>query len=653
MVSLDGTLPKKTTGDLTRKALAHSHELLLALSRAAHAVQKARTAEEVYRAVGDQIKALGGDVSLFIATEKPNQLAVAYTSYELGFLRKAEQLTGLSALDYRFEAPPGGIFASGIADGSTIYARDVKEYTIAMLPKGLQSLAEQIINVLDAKQGIFAPLRLEDKTLGVMVVSGSSLTENDVPVMESFAAQIAISLHNLNLTRQMQNELATRQRAEEELRRSEERYRTLFDNMMDGIYRSTHDGRFVDVNAAMVRMFGYSSREELMAVDIKKELYFLPEERGSHILDTGREEIEVYRMRRKDGSEIWVEDHGHYVHDERGNILYHAGMLRDVTTRKKAEESALLQSAALEAAANAIAITDIKGTLQWVNHAWFELTGYSKEESVGRNMSIVKSDVHDPKFYKELWGTILAGRVWRGELKNRRKDGVLYDEEQTITPVLDSRGNVTHFIAIKLDITKRKQTEAALEQVRRELEQANLDLKKALEHEQHLSHTDALTGVSNRRHLFELAAHEFDVAKRYEHPLSIIVFDLDHFKSVNDTFGHALGDRMLQEVTRTVRSQLREVDLIGRYGGEEFVIILPMTAARQAWLLAERIRAGVEALRVQTDREPAAVTLSVGIAEMIHTRQDKSAEDVIRHADEAMYAAKQAGRNRTVIFDTE
>ncbi|MBI5951831.1 MAG: diguanylate cyclase [Chloroflexi bacterium] len=653
MVSLDGTLPKKTTGDLTRKALAHSHELLLALSRAAHAVQKARTAEEVYRAVGDQIKALGGDVSLFIATEKPNQLAVAYTSYELSFLRKAEQLTGLSALDYRFETPPGGIFASGIADGSTIYARDVKEYTIAMLPKGLQSLAEQIINVLDAKQGIFAPLRLEDKTLGVMVVSGSSLTENDVPVMESFAAQIAISLHNLNLTRQMQNELATRQRAEEELRRSEERYRTLFDNMMDGIYRSTHDGRFVDVNAAMVRMFGYSSREELMAVDIKKELYFLPEERGSHILDTGREEIEVYRMKRKDGSEIWVEDHGYYVHDERGNILYHAGMLRDVTTRKKEEESALLQSAALEAAANAIAITDIKGTLQWVNHAWFELTGYSKEESIGRNMSIVKSHIHDPKFYKELWGTILAGRVWRGELKNRRKDGVLYDEEQTITPVLDSRGNVTHFIAIKLDITKRKQTEAALEQARRELEQANLDLKKALEHEQHLSHTDALTGVSNRRHLFELAAHEFDVAKRYEHPLSIIVFDLDHFKNVNDTFGHALGDRMLQEVTRTVRSQLREVDLIGRYGGEEFVIILPMTAARQAWLLAERIRAGVEALRVPTDGEPAAVTLSIGIAEMLHTRQDKSAEDVIRHADEAMYAAKQAGRNRAVIFDAE
>ncbi|MBE0671535.1 MAG: GAF domain-containing protein, partial [Anaerolineales bacterium] len=122
------------------------------------------------------------------------------------------------------------------------------------------------------------------------------------------------------------------------LRESEERYRSLFENMIDGIYRSTHDGKFVDINPAMVKMFGYSSMEEMLNIDIKKELYFLPEERGSHILDTGQQEIEAYRMRRKDGSEIWVEDHGHYIHDEQGNILYHEGMLRDITERKRAEE---------------------------------------------------------------------------------------------------------------------------------------------------------------------------------------------------------------------------------------------------------------------------------------------------------------------------
>ena len=125
--------------------------------------------------------------------------------------------------------------------------------------------------------------------------------------------------------------------ANRELRESEERFRSLFDGMMDGVYRSTHAGKFVDINPAMVKMFGYASREEMLEVDIKNELYFAPDERGSHILDTGREEMDVYRMRRKDGSEIWVEDHGSYVHDERGEIVYHEGMLRDITERKRAE----------------------------------------------------------------------------------------------------------------------------------------------------------------------------------------------------------------------------------------------------------------------------------------------------------------------------
>jgi len=135
------------------------------------------------------------------------------------------------------------------------------------------------------------------------------------------------------------HDITERKQAEEALLQSAERYQSLFDGMMDGVYRSTHEGKFVDVNPAMVKMFGYSSKEEMLEVDIKKELYFAPAERGSHILDTGQEETEVYRMRRKDGSEIWVEDHGSYVHDENGATLYHEGVLRDVTERKRNEET--------------------------------------------------------------------------------------------------------------------------------------------------------------------------------------------------------------------------------------------------------------------------------------------------------------------------
>ena len=145
------------------------------------------------------------------------------------------------------------------------------------------------------------------------------------------------------------HDITERKKIEEKLRQSEERYRSLFDRILDGVYLSTHEGRFVDVNPAHVKMFGYSSKQEMLDItDIKKELYFTPEERGSHILDTDQEQVKVYRMRRKDGSEIWVEDHGGYVHDEKGNIIYHEGILRDVTERKRLEEKLKQYSLHLE-----------------------------------------------------------------------------------------------------------------------------------------------------------------------------------------------------------------------------------------------------------------------------------------------------------------
>ncbi len=243
-----------------------------------------------------------------------------------------------------------------------------------------------------------------------------------------------------------------------------------------------------------------------------------------------------------------------------------------------------------------------------------------------------------------MWDTILTGEVWHGEVENKRKNGSLYFEEETITPMFDEQGNIKHFIAIKLDITKRRQMEANLRLAKEELQ-------AAFEHEQQLARIDALTGVNNRRYLYKLAEHEFDVAMRYQQPLSVIMFDLDHFKNINDAFGHAIGDRMLERVAQVARAQLRDADLIGRYGGEEFVVLLPVTNAQQAYLLAERIRAGAAEIRIETgDGSSATATLSIGIAEALRAPQDKSVEDAIRRADEAMYAAKKAGRNRSVIF---
>ena len=206
------------------------------------------------------------------------------------------------------------------------------------------------------------------------------------------------------------------------------------------------------------------------------------------------------------------------------------------------------------------------------------------------------------------------------------------------------------------DITMGKRVEEEVRHAKALVENANRELERVIAREQHLARTDALTDVNNRRYWFELAEHEFQVAARYRHPLSVILFDIDHFKQVNDRFGHGVGDQVLERVADVARAAVRTVDVIGRYGGEELVIALPVTSAAHAFPVAERIRAGVAAERVPTPAGEAAVTLSIGIAEVLLAPApeapggDGSVEGVVHRADEAMYAAKQAGGDRTTIW---
>ena len=192
-------------------------------------------------------------------------------------------------------------------------------------------------------------------------------------------------------------------------------------------------------------------------------------------------------------------------------------------------------------------------------------------------------------------------------------------------PLLDASGGIAGAIIVNQDITARKQAEKELEQ--------------ALARERILSRTDALTGATNRRHFFELAAHELAVAKRYQQPLSLILFDVDHFKAINDTAGHVAGDETLRRVASIVRDHLREADLFARYGGEEFVLLLPRTTTQQAAIVAERVRLEIAGAGT--------TTISSGVAELLSG--DDSIDLLIRRADEALYRAKQEGRNRTVV----
>jgi PAS domain S-box-containing protein len=258
-------------------------------------------------------------------------------------------------------------------------------------------------------------------------------------------------------------DITERKQAEAALQESEQRYRTIFEGVRDAILVEAADGRILGANASACQMYN-DSRENLLRKTVfdlvppGQTLLLSAFSSGTALPEGPVEAINV----RANGELFPVEISGRAasLHDAEALIV----VVRDITERKRAEQAIQLQSSALNAAANGIVITDRNGRVEWVNLAFTQLTGYTPAEAVGRNpRDLVKSNQHDRAFYREMWDTILAGKIWQGELINRRKDGTLYPEEMTITPLRDDRDETTHFIAIKQDITVRKQAE---EQVR-------------------------------------------------------------------------------------------------------------------------------------------------------------------------------------------
>ena len=309
-------------------------------------------------------------------------------------------------------------------------------------------------------------------------LSGEKLPPYEISVKTKGGREIPVAVHAAVILYEGKpaiefsfSNISERRRVEERLRQSEERYRSLFDRMLDGVYLSTHEGRFVDVNPAFVRMFGYSSKQEMLEIKgIKKQLYFSPEERGSHVLDTGREEVEVYRMRRKDGSEIWVEDHGRYIHDQDGKVIYHEGILRDVTERKRAEE-ALRDSEGkfrmiFHNSPLGIFRSTFDGHLLEVNPAMVKMFGYSSPETMVHEIHDVAKQMY---VRAEDRLRIIADQFGSNDVTQhlnhyRRKDGSELTANLYVTTVRDAEGRPIFLEGIVEDITERKRLEDELRQ---------------------------------------------------------------------------------------------------------------------------------------------------------------------------------------------
>lgn len=260
-------------------------------------------------------------------------------------------------------------------------------------------------------------------------------------------------------------------------------------------------------------------------------------------------------------------------------------------------------------------------TIVEVSDAFTKVSGYSKNELIGKSISIIKHPEQDRKIIKDLWINISNKQVWIGNIKNKKKSGEEYWLEQTIIPKLDEdKKNIESFLSISIDIT------------------AKMELEK-------MASIDKLTDIYNRRMIDQFLQVEIEIASRHNEELSLMIIDIDHFKHVNDNYGHLVGDMVLSQLSKIISDNIRNSDIFGRYGGEEFLIICPKTNKDNAFILAEKLRIVVNEF---TFDEVGHKTVSIGIADF---QKDDTIESLFKKADRALYEAKNSGRDKCVVYE--
>ncbi|MGQ9830846.1 MAG: EAL domain-containing protein [Thermochromatium sp.] len=319
------------------------------------------------------------------------------------------------------------------------------------------------------------------------------------------------------------------------------------------------------------------------------------------------------------------------VHDAAGQVIAVVETLHDRTDHKQAELRLWQMASVFEHSQEGIIITDAQTRILDVNDSFVRITGYSRDEVLGRTPSLLKSGLHDAAFYQALWRNLNKTGCWCGEIWNRKKSGELYPEILHINSVRDACGRVTHYIGMFIDITDLKHSQRRLE---------------------YLAYYDELTGLPNRLLLIKRLREAFAAAQHHEYLVAVCFLDLDHFQRINNHYGHEIGDRLLIELARRLRNIVRAEDMVARPGGkDEFVVLLNgLRNHEELDHVLARLLDGL-AHPVRLDDLQLAVTVSIGVT--LYPLDDHDPDTLLRHADQAMYQAKQMGGNRYQLFDPE
>ncbi len=308
-------------------------------------------------------------------------------------------------------------------------------------------------------------------------------------------------------------------------------------------------------------------------------------------------------------------------------MLLFAGGLRLLCKLTEDQNLMRLHRVAVEKTANSIMIINAEGYIEWVNDAFVRLTLFQLDEVIGHTAVILKGSEQKQGYDKKIWRTISAGNIWQGELENYRKDGSSLYVYQTITPLVNNQGKITHFIAVIEDVTQRKVNEERIA---------------------FMATHDELTSLPNRNLLHDRLELAISYSERSNTQMAVLFIDIDHFKFINDSLGHQIGDELLKVLAKRFTDVLRKGDTVARFGGDEFVIILPKIAAvENINNIAHNLLQAVQ-LPYNIAGHELMVTGSVGIS--VYPDDSENADDLIQHADSAMYLAKQQGRNNSQFY---
>lgn len=426
-------------------------------------------------------------------------------------------------------------------------------------------------------------------------------------------------------------DITEKKRAEAQLALRESYLSAIIENQPGLVWLKDRAGTYLTVNQSFADAFGIASPALVVG---KNDYDFSPKAMADQyradddkVMASGRS-VSIEELVMTNDREVWHETFKTPTLNAEGEVIGTSGMARDISARKEAEEKIREMATVMQNTRDGVIITDTSPRILAINAAYTQITGYTLDEVVGKNPNVLSSGRQSQPFYEAMWHELLLNGHWQGEVWNRRKSGEIYPQWLSISSVLNDERKVTRYIGVFSDITKLKESQAQLE---------------------FMAHHDPLTKLPNRALVETRMTQEIEQAHRQKHRLSVLFIDLDRFKQVNDSFGHLVGDELLQAVSDRLRGRLREGDTLGRLGGDEFILLsTPLHESQDAAIIARDILAVLsEPFRLSTGNE-VFIGGSIGIS--LFPDNGTTVSELTKNADAAMYEAKENGRNQFSFY---